>query len=119
MSKIKIEKAPIQEFYPLSSAQRRIYYNCKMIGEDNTVYNMPGGILVDEILDYDKVKKVVEKIIERHTILRTSFVLENDTVMQKIHDDIHIDIPVFYNKENEIKKIEEKFKRPFSLEKAP
>ena len=119
MSKIKIEKAPIQEFYPLSSAQRRIYYNCKMIGEDNTVYNMPGGILVDEILDYDKVKKVVEKIIERHTILRTSFVLENDTVMQKIHDDIHIDIPVFYNKENEIKEIEEKFKRPFSLEKAP
>ena len=98
MSKIKIEKAPVQEFYPLSSAQKRIYYNCKMIGEDSTVYNMTGGILVDEILDYDKVKKSIEKIIERHTILRTSFVLENDTIMQKIHDDVHIDIPIKTNK---------------------
>ena len=119
MSKIKIEKAPVQEFYPLSSAQKRIYYNCKMIGEDSTVYNMTGGILVDEILDYDKVKKSIEKIIERHTILRTSFVLENDTIMQKIHDDVHIDIPIFYNKEKEIKQIKENFTRPFSLEKAP
>ena len=51
ISKIKIEKATKQELYPLSSAQKRMYYNSKMIGEDNIVYNIPGGILVDEILD--------------------------------------------------------------------
>ena len=48
---MKIERIKEQPTYPLSSAQKRIYYNAKMIGSDNVVYNMPGGIIVDEILD--------------------------------------------------------------------
>ena len=47
-TQIKITKAPKQEEYPLSSAQKRIYYNCKIIGEKGTVYNMPGGIIIQE-----------------------------------------------------------------------
>ena len=65
-TKNKIEKVAKQDVYPLSSAQKRIYYNSKMIGEENLVYNMPGGIMVDEILDKEKVKKAFEKILERH-----------------------------------------------------
>ena len=57
ISKIKIERIKEQDYYPLSSAQKRIYYNCKMIGEDNIVYNMPGGITVDEVLDIEKIKE--------------------------------------------------------------
>ena len=38
ISKVKIEKVPIQDTYPLSSAQKRIYYSVKIIGEDNIVY---------------------------------------------------------------------------------
>ena len=72
--------------YELSSAQKRIYYNSKMIGEDNTVYNMPGGIIVDEILDKEKVKKVFAKIIERHSTLRTGFIAQKNNVVQKIKD---------------------------------
>ena len=55
--RIKIPRIEEREFYPLSSAQRRIYFNSKMIGEENTVYNMPGAILIDEILDIKKIQK--------------------------------------------------------------
>ncbi len=118
-AKIKIEKAPEQEVYPLSSAQKRIYYNSKMIGEQNTVYNMPGGIMVDEILDINRVKEIFNKIIERHSTLRTSFILKDNDVVQKITEKLELDIPVFENSEDEIKEITKNFSKPFNLEKEP
>lgn len=117
--KNKIEKAPIQEAYPLSSAQKRIYYNVKMIGDDNLVYNMPGGVLVDKVLDLDKIKVAFNKILKRHSILRTRFVLKNDNVMQEIEDSTEGLVSVFYNKENEIKEIAKNFSKPFKMEKEP
>ena len=115
----KMKKASKQEFYPLSSAQKRIYYNAQMIGEDNVVYNMPGGILVEEKLDKEKVQKVFEKIIERHETLRTSFVIKDTEVMQKIEEKIDFEIPVYENTEKEIKQIVKEFSKPFILEDAP
>ena len=49
-----------------------------MIGDDNLVYNMPGAVLVDKVLDLDKIKAAFNKILKRHSILRTRFVLKND-----------------------------------------
>ena len=118
-AKIKIEKVPEQETYPLSSAQKRIYYNSKMIGEENLVYNMPGGIIVEEILDKEKVKKVFGKIIERHSSLRTSFILQENEVVQKINGKIEFDIPMSKNKEEEIQEIINNFSKPFKLDEEP
>ena len=116
---IKIERTEEKEYYPLSSAQRRIYYNTKMINEQNTVYNLSGGILADKKLDKNKIKSIFEKIIERHSILRTSFVINENEIMQKVSDNISFDIPVFYNSSNEIKNILNNFSKPFNLEKCP
>ena len=116
VSKLKIERIKEQEVYPLSSAQKRIYYNAKMIGNDNVVYNMPGGIIVDEILDIEKIKQVFNKIIERHEILRTQFTIQNDEIVQKVYKNINFEIPVYYNTEKEIQKIIKNFSKPFKLE---
>lgn len=115
----KIEQVAERETYPLSSAQKRIYFNAKMIGEMNTVYNMPGAILVDEILDKDKVEKVFNEIIDRHEVLRTKFILQNEDVVQKIEKNINFAIKVYENTEEEIKEIMNKFSKPFDFEKAP
>ena len=117
IEKIKIEKCENRDFYPLSSAQKRIYYNSKMIGNNNLVYNMPGAILCDEILDKNKVKEAFQKIIKRHTILATSFIIKNNEVVQKINDNIDFNIKVFNNSNDEINSIISSFSRPFDLEK--
>ena len=117
--KAKIEKAPEQEAYPLSSAQTRIYYNSKMIGDQNLVYNMPGAIMVNKILDKEKVEESINKIIERHSTLRTKFVLENNNVVQKIEPEVKLSVPVYHNSEDEVKEIINNFSKPFELEKAP
>ena len=119
ISKIKIEKAPIQDAYPLSSAQKRIYYNVKMIGEENVVYNISWAMLADEILDRDKVQKVFEKIIKRHSTLRTEFIIQEDEVVQKIKDSVEFSIPIFKNTESEINNIINNFVKPFKIDKAP
>ena len=117
--KIKIEKAPIQENYPLSSAQKRIYYNVKMIGDNNIVYNMPWAMIIDEILNKEKVQNVFEKIINRHSTLRTSFIVEKESVVQKVEDNVKFNIDTYQNSESEIQDIVNNFSKPFKLEKAP
>ena len=118
-NKFEIAKAPSMLYYPLSSAQQRIYYNTKMIDEENTVYNVPGYILIDEKLDKNKIKFVFNKLIERHSILRTSFVIVEDQPVQKILPNVTIDIPVFSNKSSEMENIIKNFPKPFNLENAP
>lgn len=115
-TKIKIERVKEQDVYPLSSAQKRIYFNAKMIGNDNIVYNMPGGIIVDEILDIERIKQVFNKIIERHEILRTEFIKKNDEIVQRVRKDVKFEIPIYYNTEKEMPQILENFSKPFDLE---
>ncbi|OKZ56687.1 MAG: hypothetical protein BHV99_05085 [Clostridium sp. 26_21] len=119
ISKVKIEKVPIQDTYPLSSAQKRIYYSVKMIGEDNIVYNMPGAVLVEKILDIEKIKKVFSRILKRHSILRTRFIFKDNDIRQQVESNVDLEIPVFYNKKDEIKNIVMNFSKPFNLEKEP
>ena len=119
---IQKENIPIaeeKEYYPLSSAQKRIYYNSKMIGEDNTVYNIPGAIIIDEKIDKEKVENIFKKIIKRHSVLRTSFILKDNNVVQKIESNYNIVIPVFESKESEMQNIINSFSKPFKLDKAP
>ena len=119
ISKVKIEKVPIQNTYPLSSAQKRIYYSVKMIGEDNIVYNMPGAVLVEKILDIEKIKIVFSTILKRHSILRTRFIFKDNDIRQQVESNVDFEIPVFYNKKDEIKNIVMNFSKPFNLEKEP
>ena len=84
----EIQKTDAQDFYPLSSGQKRIYYACKMAGNDNIVYNTPGAILVDSILNKETVESAFKDIIKRQSIFRTVFVIENEEVKQKVLDNV-------------------------------
>ncbi len=114
-----IKKVPIREYYPLSYAQKRVYYASKMIGEDNLVYNVPGAILIDKILNENKVEKCFEKIIENQSAFRTYFVVEEDDVRQKIQESVKFNVKSFQNRSSEMKEIIKAFPKPFDLENAP
>ena len=114
-----ISKAEKSDFYPLSSAQKRIYYACKMIGDENVVYNVSGKAEFNQHLDSNKVKKIFNRIIDRHVSFRTAFVIDNNEVKQKIINNIKLDIPVFNSTEAQMSNNISKFVRPFNLETAP
>ena len=91
----KLVKADKKDYYPVSSAQNRIYYSTKMISESNLVDNVSGSLLVDSLLDIEKIKNIFAKIIDLQPSFRTRFVLKNDKLCQEVLDIKNIDINVF------------------------
>ena len=118
-----IEPQPKKQFYPVSSAQKRIYM-LHHIEDCNTAYNNPTLTMVEGKLDIRRLEDTFKKIIKRHEILRTAFEIIDGEPVQIVHDDIEFSID--YN-ELSIRQLEKKdinniindFVRPFDLSRSP
>ncbi|MCK4258700.1 MAG: non-ribosomal peptide synthase/polyketide synthase, partial [Halanaerobiales bacterium] len=124
-SEIKILDKPKgypAEYYPLSSAQKRIFIVDQLI-EEKTTYNAPGAMIIEGNLDQESLLNAFKSLIQRHESLRTSFELVLEEPMQKIHDTV--DFTIKHSKINEdfaevnIDAIIKDFIRPFDLSLAP
>jgi hypothetical protein len=67
-----IPNAPEHSWYPLASAQYRLWV-LSQFREANITYNIPGVYIFEGELNEDALNKAFEKLIERHESLRTSF----------------------------------------------
>ncbi|MEC2218290.1 surfactin non-ribosomal peptide synthetase SrfAA [Bacillus subtilis] len=113
-----IEPAEKQEHYPLSLAQQRTYIVSQF--EDAGVgYNMPAAAILEGPLDIQKLERAFQGLIRRHESLRTSFVLENSTPRQKIHDSVDFNIEMIERGGRSDEAIMASFVRTFDLAKAP
>jgi amino acid adenylation domain-containing protein len=65
-----------QESYPLSPAQRRLWLLSRFT-ESNAAYNIPSQLVFANKLDYAAISHCYHALIERHEILRTIFI-ENE-----------------------------------------
>lgn len=110
-----------QDFYPVSSAQKRIYVTSQMAGNSSTLYNIPGGIIIDGRLDEKKLNACFKKLIERHETLRTYFeILDENMIVQKVMDKVDFTLDIIKNKDyTTIDKLFKDFVKPFDLSKAP
>lgn len=120
-SVFKLEEAPKLSAYPVSCAQRRIYYASIIAGETSVIYNMPGGLLLDSVPDVNILEHCLQTLINRHESFRTYFDFDNKELVQKIKDKVMFNLE-FDNEtisENDIKKQFNAFIKPFDLSKAP
>lgn len=69
----KIQRVNEAEYYPLSSAQKRVYYSLSFAGNDSILYNLPGGIILNKIPDISKLEKAFQELINKHEAFRTYF----------------------------------------------
>ena len=76
-----------KEYYPLSSAQKRLYVIQQMV-HTNTTYNMPYILPLSTEANVEKLQRTFSQLIQRHESLRTSFQIVNQEPMQKIHDKV-------------------------------
>ena len=113
----KIENVELAEFYPASSAQKRIYY-ASTLSDKIVTYNMPGAIIFSNKPDIQKLEDCFNKIIERHESLRTYFDVVDGEIVQKIKSVLKIKLELEKsNKNKDI--IFEEFVKPFDLSKTP
>ena len=111
----KVEK---KDYYPLSSAQKRMYYSSNLVS-NSTLYNIVGGIIVDKLLDSNKLQECFKTLIKRHEALRTHFDIIDNEVVQVIDDNIDFELTLDNTDSDDLNKIYTDFVKPFDLSKAP
>jgi hypothetical protein len=81
----EIKSVEKKEFYPQSSAQKRLFFldRLETIGIS---YNMPRVYKVESKIDKAHCERTFNALIARHEVLRTSFHMINQQAVQKIHE---------------------------------
>lgn len=108
-----------QEGYPVSSAQKRLYV-MQIMNPESTLYNIPMVMELMGKVDKVKIEKAINALIAKHESLRTSFYLENDEILQKVHEVVNIQLEYEEaESKDEIDKILSSWIRPFNLNQLP
>jgi amino acid adenylation domain-containing protein len=113
-----IQPTEEREYYPVSSAQMRLYILQEMKPDDSS-YNIPRILRVDGELDEAKLESVVVKLMKRHEGLRTVFRMHAGKPVQEILPQVDFAIEQYDAQEGEEEKIIRQFVRPFDLSRAP
>ncbi|MFB6456953.1 amino acid adenylation domain-containing protein [Chitinophaga sp. Hz27] len=112
-----IEKAEEKTYYPLSTAQRRLYVLYEF-DRNSLAYNMFQAFRVEGAIDTQRLENAFHGLLQRHASLRTSFTVIDGIPFQKI-------IPVsgfaitIHNPQPDIQELIQNFSQPFDLEAAP
>ncbi len=117
-----IPRVEVQPYYPVSSAQKRMYVLSELEG-NATSYNMPGAFWVTGPLDYDRLGTAFEGLINKHESLRTSFKVVDGEPFQEVHDSFRFKTELLdeteVHKTKGIDGLIRHFIRPFDLSTYP
>ncbi|MCP4158032.1 MAG: non-ribosomal peptide synthetase, partial [bacterium] len=105
-------------YYPASSAQKRMFIVNRVKGDDISDIGI-GAVTLDGDLDKTQFEKSVKTIIDRHEILRTSFELLDEEIVQRVHKEVDFAIEYMEAAEDDVEGIVKTFIHPFNLGQAP
>ncbi len=117
-SSVQIIPIAKREYYPTSSAQKRMY----LINELESVtanYNIPGGIIIRDEVDYSQITDIFKTLIQRHESLRTSFTIIDEEIVQIVHPEVEFAVEFLESREVTLAEIARDFVQPFELSQAP
>ena len=112
-----IEKNNLNKF-PITESQKGIYF-ASIIDENSTIYNIPIAIEITGKLNKDKLGESIDKIIHENRILRTKFILEENSIFQIIDENINIKKDFQKSRYEEISTLFNEFITPFNLKESP
>ncbi|NOU17175.1 MAG: amino acid adenylation domain-containing protein [Bacteroidales bacterium] len=113
-----INPAPEKPYYPLSSAQRRLYLLQQMEIE-STAYNMLYTRFININFDKSKLEWVFRQLIARHESLRTSFEVIGDEPVQRVHKEVDFCVESYTIEKSEAQERSSNFIKAFDLSRAP
>jgi amino acid adenylation domain-containing protein len=94
-AEVPLVKQPVPDIneIPLSFSQERLWFIHQLIPESG-VYSMPGALGLKGSLNAAALEQTLNKIIERHESLRTTFVLSEGKPVQKIASSLKLTLPI-------------------------
>lgn len=113
-----IPEAEIKPYYRLSSAQKRLYF-LYHLEEASLAYNLPIAVILKGNIDKGRIAETFNKLVARHESLRTSFETIDGMPVQKIAEQLQLQVEYYHTGEEDINALVERFIRPFDLSNAP
>ncbi|MGN7354933.1 amino acid adenylation domain-containing protein [Paenibacillus amylolyticus] len=113
-----IPLADERAYYPLSSAQKRLFILNQLEGADQS-YNMPGVLLLEGSIDHSLLEKAFCGLIKRHETLRTGFEIVQGEAVQRIYESVDFAVVCRHANEEDASAVVQAFIRPFDLAKPP
>jgi amino acid adenylation domain-containing protein len=78
---------------PLSFAQQRLWFLSQLV-PDSSLYNVSAPVRITGLLDIAALKNSFNEVVQRHEILRTSFVAVEGKPIQVIVPNINLSLPI-------------------------
>lgn len=100
--------------YAASPAQKRIYFK-QMLDKSSTVFNISVALETGRCVNVYELTQCLDKLIERHTSLRTSFHLKSGDLIQRIEPKWELSVENYTGKFNRVEDAFKSFVRPFDL----
>jgi len=114
-----VESAEKKGYYPVSSAQKRLFVLHIMDGAHATNYNMPHAFSIKGPLDKSRVELAFKRLIQRHESLRTSFTIMENEPVQVVHPKARFKIVYTQCGPGQVNERVNGFIEPFDLSRAP
>lgn len=111
-----IPKADKRKYYPASSAQERLYYQ-QLLHPERVTSNIPMILSIKGKWSRERLQQSLQTLVNLHESLRTSFSIEEDGVMQQVHENVMIDFEIVAGAS--VRDAYESFIRPFDLSQCP
>ncbi|MGN8231418.1 amino acid adenylation domain-containing protein, partial [Paenibacillus polymyxa] len=115
---VSIPVAEERAYYPVSSAQKRMYVLSHLEGGEVS-YNMPGALIIEGSLDKTRLEQAFRQLIARHEALRTRFDMVDGEVIQRIESGVAFNVEHVQASEEETQQYALDFVRAFDLAQAP
>ncbi|NES79687.1 MULTISPECIES: non-ribosomal peptide synthetase [Okeania] len=116
------ERPDIFNVYPLSFGQRALWFLWRLAPK-SSAYNVAFNCRIYSQVNLDTLQKAWQLLSERHSLLRTTFLQQEQEPFQKIHSNLEIDfrqIDASNWNENELNvKVVQEYQHPFNLEDGP
>ena len=74
-----------QDYFPLSSAQARLFF-LDQAAEQGSGFHMSAALRIAGLLDRTRIERAFERLIQRHEVLRSSFLIVDHEPVQRVWD---------------------------------
>lgn len=107
-----------EAYFPISLAQKKIFMS-NNIEDTKFNHNSPLIYIVEGHLSVNRLENALNKIVNRHEILRTYFEFMDGDIFQKIHEELKITISHKKVEDTDILSMVQAFIERFDLNSAP
>jgi acyl transferase domain-containing protein len=115
---VSVEPVEKKEYYPISSAQKRLYV-VQQMNQDSHNYNMTHVFSIEGKPDREKIENVFAELIQRHESLRTSIKIVDGITVQQIHDKVNYNLDYYEMRKDEVEEFFKTYVRAFNMTEAP